>query len=302
MGFLKKLFAPKADSAAENNDDIFVKRSTRKVDKFQTRPMQPPQPPDSISLNYALRSSVGVVREVNEDSGFALVMNALTSHNDPVTGLFIVADGMGGHANGEKASALAVDHIVGEVQRRILLPRLSRIEEDEPSPMAVMQEAFDQANRRIQQEFPGAGTTASVVFIQNDLLFTAHVGDSRIYHLQDGRLEAITRDHSLAQRMVEIGELEPEEARDHETSHVLYQAIGKEEKLQTETTTRRLQKGDLILLCTDGLWGELKDDLLQQLLKMHRGKPDKAADKLVNAANMNGGPDNITVVVIEVEG
>jgi protein phosphatase len=137
--------------------------------------------------------------------------------------------------------------------------------------------------------------------IIGDLAYIAHVGDSRIYLIHRGSIEQITRDHSLVQRLIELGQLTPEEAVDHKQPNVLYRALGQNELVEVDTLTRRLPPYSCLLLCSDGLWNQVSDDEILDIIMKHTN-PQEACAKLIALANMRGGIDNVTAILLKLPG
>jgi serine/threonine protein phosphatase PrpC len=234
------------------------------------------------SLAYALETHPGLRRPKNEDA----LGHALT----PWGGVFVVADGMGGHRTGEVAARLAVETV------------LENLRGAEPSPKALLQ-AFERANERIHQEAQrpenrGMGTTATCLLLDLPYALIAHVGDSRAYLLRQGELALLTEDHSWVAERVRQGLLTAEEAKTHRWRNVITNALGSFPQARVDLLGLKVEPGDVFLLCTDGLSGVLDDRTLKEVLKNFT--PEEAAGRLVALANEWGGPDNISVVVVRV--
>ncbi|MBX3061907.1 MAG: Stp1/IreP family PP2C-type Ser/Thr phosphatase [Anaerolineae bacterium] len=287
------------------------------VDKYATRDLAPDMIPGSTRqlppleafvakpgrhITYGVHSHTGMVRTNNQDALLALFSSNLSVDDLPDFGLFVVADGMGGHHDGEKASALATRLIAHYVSEHFYLKLLNtKDSEERPIISEVLNEAIQQANRSISEQIPEGGTTCTAVTILGDLAYIAHVGDSRAYLLADGGIEQITRDHSLVQRLIELDQLTIEEAAQHPQRNVLYRALGQSESLDVDAITRRLPPGSRLLLCSDGLWNHVPESLIVQIIRTSK-TPQEACDKLVSSANERGGLDNITAVVVQVPG
>ena len=257
-------------------------------------------------------TDVGRTREHNEDS--FLVVD-LTEDNDtlqpevqthvggPRGSLFMVADGLGGAAAGEIASDLAVQ----TVHEYLRTHWSNSADEGTEAFATAIKGAAEAANQRIYtyaQEHPenrGLGTTATIAGLLGDTLFLAQVGDSRAYLLRDGVARQITKDQSLMQRLVEAGELTPDEAERSERRNIILQALGPEPSVRIDLTYQTLRQGDTLVLCTDGLSGLVKKDEIAEVVSQ---EPDlaSACRELIERANENGGPDNITVIVARFEG
>jgi protein phosphatase len=218
-------------------------------------------------------------------------------------GLYIVADGMGGHQFGEVASNAAIRSVAGYVLRKFH-PFLFQIKADtlEESFQEIMQAAVGEAQRAIQKEAPGSGTTLTAALVVGQQVTVAHVGDSRGYFVYpDGRIEPITRDHSLVKRLEELGHITSEEAANYPHRNVLYRALGQGEILDPDIFTVGFPQPGYLMLCSDGLWGVVTE---QDLVRSINEAPNlqRACQNLVNAANAAGGPDNISVVLAQLIG
>lgn len=226
------------------------------------------------------KSDVGRVRQANEDA-------ILT--NDP---LYAVADGMGGHIAGDVASATAVQVI------------RDRASENPPANDSDLERYVKDANRTIwtraheDPQLHGMGTTCTLLLLDRAGAFLAHVGDSRAYLLRNGQMEQLTEDHTLVARMVREGRITEEEAHHHPQRSIITRALGVDEEVEVDLQRVDLQKGDRLLLCSDGLSSMLADDAIHALLES--GSPDDASQALVDAANDAGGDDNVSVVVLDI--
>lgn len=240
----------------------------------------------AFRLRSAIGSDLGRRRTSNEDSGAA---------GDR---LLVVADGMGGHAHGELASALAVSALVDLDER--LPPDLDSV--DLHIELAA---AVDDAGTRLAEhaqkepETQGMGTTVAGLFLEGDRLALVHVGDSRIYRLRAGELEQLTHDHTMVQQLVDDGQITPEEALIHPRRSVLMRALSTDHLAEPDLDYLDLQPGDRYLLCSDGVTAVLFDTVVREVLV---GVPEAqaAVDKLIELANEAGGPDNITCIVADV--
>jgi protein phosphatase len=260
--------------------------------------------PDGATLSVPSRfnvgwvSDVGQMRDHNEDA--ALVITAAHDGDDgpPSFGLFVLADGMGGHRAGEVASSLASRVAAHHIADRSYLPSLLSRERDadQPALTEVLVEAVKAANSAVSKEVPGSGTTLICALVLGTQAYIAHVGDSRAYILTEAGLEQITHDHSLVDRLINAGRLAPEEAAEHPQKNVLYRAIGQSSVLEVDTHVRKVRPGDYLLLCSDGLWGAVGEgDIVDRI----RGASSlqMACEELVAAANRAGGDDNITAIL-----
>jgi protein phosphatase len=242
-----------------------------------------PNPPSVQAVLSAAITDPGRKRQLNEDA----VTQSITSYG----GVFVVADGMGGHKTGEVASRMAIDRITEVVNRSA------------PSPKALL-EAFDKANGVIfeagqRPESRGMGTTATALWLDLPYALVAHVGDSRAYMLRKGQpLTQLTQDHSWVAERVRQGVLNEEEAKTHRWRNVITNALGSFPNSRVDIVGFKIELGDTFLLCSDGLSGVLDDKVLTEVLET--SAPEEAANKLVQLANEWGGPDNISVVVVQI--
>ena len=213
-------------------------------------------------------------------------------------GLFIVADGMGGHAAGEVASAMAVQIIAREFDGTA---------PDSAEAPERMARALKEANRAIferttrETDKQGMGTTASVLTMADGGYLIGQVGDSRIYLLRDGELRQVTKDHSYVQEQVDAGVLTPEQARYHPYSNVITRCVGASADVEPDIYSGDVQPGDLFLVASDGLTGMVDDRRLHRLLSA-RAAPQRIVEALIAEANGRGGLDNITAIVVQVLG
>ena len=274
----------------------------------------PEAPVRPLSVQCFGLTDVGRRRETNQDQFVtASLMRALwvqqssipqstVRYADECGHVFIVADGMGGAKGGEKASAIAVDAV--EVFLLNALRWLLALDgAEEASVLRDFKSALLRADACVyaaasqDRGLRGMGTTLTMAFSLDADLFVAHVGDSRCYLLRGGVLLQLTRDDTLVQQMVETGILTPETAAEHALRHVITNVVGGPSPgLQAEVHHTRLEPGDLLLLCTDGLSGMLPDDRIATVLQSCAG-PQDACHQLVRLANEQGGTDNVTVVV-----
>ncbi len=251
-------------------------------------------------LIYGQSSDVGMVRDNNQDSLLSLVLMSSSVDQRPNCGLFIVADGAGGHNDGEKASAVAVSVFATQIMGQIYAPLLAD-DDDRPPIIEALADAAQKANAEVIKKVPESATTLTTATIVGGLAYITHVGDSRCYLITQNGAEQITRDHSLVQRLIELGQLTPEEALEHDQRSVLYRVIGQSETLEVDTLTRRLPPDSRLLLCCDGLWNYVADAEIGEIV-MGLENPQDACDKLVSLANSRGGADNISVIVVKMPG
>lgn len=252
------------------------------------------------TLTYGIASDVGALRNNNEDACFGMQWHSITVDDRPDFGLFVVADGMGGHLDGERASGVAVQTMAAEMLDRIYVPMLKDFNAGSgPTILEALVNASEKANRAVIKRVPGGGTTLSAVAVVGNLAYLVHVGDSRAYLLHEDKIEQLTTDHTLVQRLIEMNELTLEEAANYPQKNVLYRAIGQNEQLKMERMVRTLPPASKVLICTDGLWDVVEDATIQTVAA-EAETPQEACDRLVRLANDRGGADNISVIVFRV--
>jgi serine/threonine protein phosphatase PrpC len=256
---------------------------------------------ETQQLMAGCAQSVGRQRELNEDSLLVLTSTIAGNGSNVPFGLYIIADGMGGHQYGEVASSAAVRAVSGYVVRKFYPYLFNQPAEPVEEPLQeIMQAAVNEAQRVVQRQAPGGGTTLTAALVLGNQITLAHVGDSRAYAIRpDGRIEAITRDHSLVRRLEELGHISPEEAAAYPHRNVLYRAIGQGEVLEAEIATVPFPPAGYLMICSDGLWGVLNDRDIYRIVNDASGL-QVACQNLVAAANAAGGPDNISVILIQL--
>lgn len=242
--------------------------------------------------------STGIERTHNEDALFYLIGRADGQEAMPDFGLFVVADGMGGHRAGEVASAISVRTVAKKLTSEIL-PGLFDNEpsEDTAAVQDLVQEALEEANLAVVDKVPGGGTTLTVAVLVGQQITIGHVGDSRAYLITRDEARALTRDHSLVQRLVELEQLTEEEAALHPQRNVLWNAIGQGANLKVDVFSQPTPSGGYMLFCSDGLWGTVPEAEIRGIV-LGASDPQSACDELVQAANSAGGPDNITAILV----
>jgi PPM family protein phosphatase len=242
-------------------------------------------------------SDIGLVRNGNEDA-FAV---------RPEIGLFLVADGMGGAAAGEVASRMLVREVEMAVDDGATTwPMDTGVVTPESGARRLLA-GIHRANQRIhtiaqrRARMKGMGTTLVSLLLLKRCAMIAHVGDSRIYRLRDGALEALTRDHSLVNELIERGFMSPEDAKTSPRRHVIMRAVGVQPTVEIDTKIIDVRAGDVFLLCSDGLTGEVEDDAIRRVL-VENEDPRVAVHQLIDLANDAGGADNVTAVVVRIDG
>ena len=262
--------------------------------------------PMPLRFRIAARTDQGRVRKNNQDSVFTgtFKLNGATAR------LALVADGMGGAKAGEQASRIASEVTQAQIQHKGTGQPLP----DDNAWQELLRKAAIEANRRVYEESrsdearKGMGTTLTIALIVGERLHVASVGDSRAYLLnaggvtKDGATTAqLTSDHSLVARLVDIGQITAEQARTHPQRNLLYRSIGTDPSVEVDTLSEELNAGDVVLLCSDGLINHVLDDEIAQIA-LEQIDPDRACEQLVTLANERGGRDNISVVIVRVEG
>ncbi len=300
--FFRKLFGNKSKSPRINQNDSVTTAplSEEQVEAIIGNQKVQYEIPQLIA---ASGQSVGKQREHNEDSLVAITATLAGSGASIPFGLYVVADGMGGHQFGEVASNAAIRILAGQVMRKFhsFLFNMPTQQPEEPL-QEIMETAFQEAHRVIQREAPGSGTTLTAALVVGQQITIGHVGDSRAYAVYPaGRVEQLTRDHSLVKRLEELGHLNKEEAANFPHRNVLIRALGQGEVLKSDIFTVPFPRNGYLMLCSDGLWGVVAD---QDILRFISDAPNlhRACQNMVGAANTAGGPDNITVVLAQMIG
>ena len=233
-------------------------------------------------------TDVGQKRKMNQD--YVFVSEGPVGN---LPNLFTVADGMGGHNAGDYASSHAVRILVDEIR-----------EDADYNPVKVIRHAIEAANTEIRnraqedENLRGMGTTMVVATIVDQYAYVANVGDSRLYVIQDG-IRQVTRDHSLVQEMVRMGEISEAEARNHPDKNIITRALGAEKTVDVDFFDLKLEKGCTILMCSDGLSNMVEDEKIQEIIFDPEADIDQKGSALLREANQNGGKDNIAVVLVE---
>lgn len=234
------------------------------------------------------KTDVGRIRSMNQDAVFSS-----DGKIGKLPNVFVVADGMGGHNAGDRASCCAIETFLSSVRRQ----------KREKNPVRIIEKAMTRANERVyteansEERYSGMGTTMVVAAVDHDTLYVANVGDSRLYLIRGTEIRQITRDHSLVEEMIRGGCLTREEGWHHPDKNVITRAIGVGDKVQIDFFEEEMEKGDTILMCTDGLSNMVSDEEICELI----GEADdlkSAGENLVKKANENGGSDNITVLLM----
>ena len=233
-------------------------------------------------------TDVGQKRKMNQDYVF-------TSEDavGNLPNLFVVADGMGGHNAGDFASSHAAEILVDEIRK-----------DADYNPVKVIRHAIETANTEIIEQaqkdegLRGMGTTMVVSTIVGQYAYVANVGDSRLYVVQ-GQIQQITKDHSLVQEMVRLGEISPEEARNHRDKNIITRALGAEKTVDIDLFDLKLEAGDTILMCSDGLSNMVDDRKMEEIILDSEMELTEKGKTLIREANLNGGKDNIAIILVE---
>ncbi len=236
-------------------------------------------------------TDVGQTRESNQDYMFA--------SENPIGNLpnvLLVADGMGGHNAGDIASRVAIETVVKWIQEHT----------EETNPLVIFRKAIEEANGKLlemannDEQLQGMGTTMVAAVIEGETLYVANVGDSRLYVVEETMCQ-ITRDHSLVEEMVRRGEITEEEARNHPNKNIITRAIGTSPQIVVDCFEETISPVTTILLCSDGLTNMIEDTGIFSILKKHSKNLPKAGESLISKANKNGGKDNITVLLANLD-
>ena len=237
-------------------------------------------------------TDIGVKRENNEDA------ISVPSENEPIK-LFILADGMGGAKAGEKASEYAIQIIRDYIRLNFI-----KIERTKEEIEELIRKAMVEANKKVFElsqeytEYNGMGTTVVVVLIYRGRLYIGHIGDSRVYRLRQSVLRQLTKDHSYVQELIRQGTITIEEAKDHPQKNVLLKALGCDRDITPDVITKGFVKGDIILLCSDGLTNMVDDKQIYEIIMKNTSDLNVACKMLIDTANENGGTDNVSAIII----
>jgi serine/threonine protein phosphatase PrpC len=279
-------------------------RNLLRLEKTPTSNPSIPSPPVATSAQPRLKTGwatdVGAMRRHNEDT--ALIITAAHDGDNalPAFGVFVLADGMGGHQAGEVASSLAARVVAHHIVRQFYLPTLASQERgtDQPALNDVLVDAVQAANIAVADQVPGGGTTLTCALVLGPRAYIAHVGDSRAYVITENGLDQVTHDHSLVDRLVELGQLTRDEAAIHPQKNVLYRAVGQSGMLEVDTYVRTIPRGGRLLLCSDGLWSMVSEAEMTRIVTTAPSL-QAACESLVAAANEAGGYDNVTAILME---
>ena len=295
FNFLKNLF--KKEPQIQKSTDVQTAPLTE--DQLQAVSIKPVSmhPPHFL---VGSGQSVGLQRDHNEDAIFSMSAVLADGTIEIPFGLFIIADGMGGYEYGEIASSVAARTMADHVLSKVYLPHIS-LDSESPSEslQEIMEAGVTKAQQVVSRRAPGGGTTLTAALVIGEQVTVAHVGDSRAYFIfTDGRMQAITHDHSLVRRLVELGQITEAEAAVHPNRNVLYRALGQTEPFKPDIQSFPMPHPGFLLICSDGLWGTVNETEIFQIVTSARN-PSVASKNLVDAANAAGGPDNISVIIVQ---
>lgn len=300
--FLRSIFG--SSGKADPEDSASLESSNLPTQPYNSQPGSRYPPKMTAFRNpytVGIGNSIGLQREHNEDALFAMTTNMVSNNISLPIGLYIVADGMGGHLHGEKASEVAVHAMASSVLSNLFSFTVDNPnEEREESIQELMEEGMRSAHQAILQQAPGGGSTLTGLLILQDQMTIAHIGDSRAYQIDPERdVQVLTTDHSLVKRLQDLGQITSDEAAIHPQRNVLYRALGQAEPIDAEVITSPVPSSGYLMLCSDGLWGVVSDNEMVKIITT-AVSPQEASQKLLEAANTAGGPDNISVIIIEI--
>ncbi len=258
---------------------------------------QLPAPITFGQLLVGAAQSSGLQRTSNEDALFANVEILGAAGRPSQSGLFVVADGVGGHRHGAQASLLAVQTVSQAVVPALLAAQAGGGDLQSFDGQGSLSAALGAANLAVFAAYPGSGTTVIAALVTDGWLHLAHVGDSRAMLVEAHGMRALTEDHTLVRRLQIAGHITAEQAAVHPQRSTLLRSVGQGEGLQVDSSSHAFEPGSRLLLCTDGLWGCVSDAVLHQTISA-AADPQAACVEMVNAANQAGGPDNISALLV----
>lgn len=265
------------------------------------RVLQEAVSPEDVDFRLGRRTHVGMVRNLNEDSLLTLELNRIQQSVSQPLGIFVIADGMGGHTAGEIASGTIVNSVAKKASKELVYCQLAQSNAGDCQNW--LKEAIETANEEVYALRKSSGTdmgsTLVAAVLEGNKAYIAHIGDSRAYLINTQGIQRLTLDHSLVERLVATQQITREEARFHPQRNVIYRTIGDKSKIEVEVSVNMLGVGDFLLLCSDGLSGMLDDQTILKTV-LEASSPQAACETLVEAANAAGGDDNISVVIVQV--
>lgn len=249
---------------------------------------------------FSMGHDIGKIRPVNEDAIFAFTSQAMRFDSIVPIGLFIIADGMGGHANGEKASAAAITEFTTEFFS-VIFPKIMNGKKSADDFADSFQAAIERTNTAVHRKIPNSGTTFSALFLIGSRYLVLHIGDSRVYRLPvESEPELLTKDHTLVQMMIDLGEISEEEGKSHPRRNVILKSVGYDSVVSPDVFSGEFLPGDRFFLCCDGVWSVVGREPLNEILTSDTAIQEQT-EKIVKTANKNGGPDNISCVLVQTE-
>jgi len=260
--------------------------------------------PISLRVRTGYATDVGMIRDHNEDSVLTWDLRLNWDAKPVNVGLYVVADGMGGHEGGEVASGLAITTTAQTLVPTLLDPQLHAGPVSSKHLAELVKQAAFQANQAVYEESVrrknDMGTTLTMAVVIGDRAIVGNVGDSRTYLYRDGKLQRISKDHSLVQRLIDIGQLDPDDIYTHPQRNAILKSLGDSGDPGTDTFEVQLQPNDALFLCSDGMWEMVRDPKMAALFAEH-ANPADLCDALIEAGNAGGGEDNISVVVVRFD-
>ncbi len=282
---------------------LFQKSLSTPPDRAATAPLDPQITPGIELRRHVVvgaAHSSGLERK-SDDDALLIISGSADGHEGMVDfGLFCVADGLGGYEHGQLASAISVRTVAHKLTREVFLRLLESEpnEEEEDDLESLVRSAFTEANELIQDRADGGATTLTIALLLGEYMMIGHVGDTRAYVINRDGIEVLTRDQSLVQKLIETGTITEEEAAESPHRNVLWNAMGRTEQLQVDVFSHSVENDSYLLLCSDGLWGEVEEREIHRLV-LNFEHPQAACNALVQAATEAGGSDNITAVLIQ---
>lgn len=292
FAFLKRFFSGQKKASVDVKTTPLSREHLKRMD-LRLASYSPSQ------LQVGCGHSVGKQRDHNEDTLYAMHSVMSDGEMDLPFGIFIISDGMGGHQHGEIASRVAArtmaEHLLKEVYLQVISPKKSGMD----SLHEIMEDGVRKAQQAIVNKAPGGGTTLTAAMVFGERITLVHVGDSRAYLIKpDGKMSAITKDHSLVGRLIELGQITEAEAAVHPQRNVLYRALGQAEPFEPDLDMQTFPRPGYLMLCSDGLWGVVSEGEMRRIITNAPTLSD-ACQKLIDAANDAGGPDNISVILVQ---
>ncbi len=254
-----------------------------------------------LHLEVQLAQSLGITRNHMEDAIYALNIKTQLPKSHTTLGIFMVADGMGGHMYGDVASSVAIQSTAASLHKTLVGPLHDvQTELSDEAIATILEGALQTAHNAVLEKVKGGGTTLTVALVLNKKLYFAHVGDSRLYITSATKpLKALTLDHSLVQRLVELGQISQEDANDHPQRNVLFRALGQNEGFKADIGNIEITEPCTLLLCSDGLWGLVNQESLSKRIN-DGGSYENMVNSLIEMANDAGGTDNISAILVKI--